>query len=216
MQAPHTVTVAKRKSWIERGHAQRVIYLNQRVALLFLTAFAPIWRRSFRNELTASDLVHGSRYVIASNHQSIIDPFFILSQLPYRTWMHLGTVNYFAANIYIDIPFYGGAMLRLGCFPAKAHTKHPYGLEYARHLLRSGKAVLIFPEGRRTKRGETPTRHGVEALAHDPNVMIVPAHIEWTRGRPWRTFRLGIGKPFDGSKMTAQEIMDRVYAQPVA
>jgi hypothetical protein len=45
--------------------------------------------------------------------------------------------------------------------------------------------------------------------------MIVPAHIEWKRGWPWRTFKLGIGKPFDGSAMTAQEILDRVYDQPV-
>jgi 1-acyl-sn-glycerol-3-phosphate acyltransferase len=183
------------------------------VFLFRVSAF--IWRRSFRNELQRSDLVQGSRYVIAGNHQSIIDPFFMCGLLPGYVWRQVGTINYFAANIYIDIRFYGDLMLRLGCFPAKVHRKHPYGLEYAKAILNRGKGVLIFPEGRRTVRGETPTRHGVEALAHEPNVMIVPAHIEWTRGRPWRTFKLGIGKPFDGSKLTAQEIMDRVYAQPV-
>jgi 1-acyl-sn-glycerol-3-phosphate acyltransferase len=153
--------------------------------------------------------------VIACNHQSIVDPFFIATQFPYRIRRKIGTLNYFAANVYIDIPFYGGMMMRLGCFPAKAHTRHPYGLEYARKLLERGKTVLIFPEGRRTVRGETPTRHGIEALAHDDDVMVIPAHIEWTRGKPWRTFRLAVGKPFDGHGMTAQEILDRVYALSV-
>jgi hypothetical protein len=45
--------------------------------------------------------------------------------------------------------------------------------------------------------------------------MVIPAHIEWTKCWFGYTFKLGIGKPFDASAMTAQEILDRVYAQPV-
>ncbi|HEY6737182.1 MAG TPA: lysophospholipid acyltransferase family protein [Candidatus Saccharimonadia bacterium] len=214
-QAYESKTV-REQSWLERAHSQRVIFLNQRVIFLLLHNLSWIWRRSLKSDMAESDLVHGTRYVVACNHQSIVDPFFICTQLPYRVWRHMGTLNYFAANIYIDIPFYGGAMMRFGSFPAKAHRKHPYGLEYAKKLLKQGNTVLIFPEGRRTVRGESPIRHGVEALAHESNVMVVPAHIEWKRGRPWRTFKLGIGKPFDASGLTADEIMERVYAVPVA
>lgn len=79
-----------------------------------------------------------------------------------------------------------------------------------------GHTVYICPEGGLTRRGDRPVRPGVAALARIENVMIIPAHIEWKLYGRWsRTFRVGIGKPFDASRMTADQIMNRVYAQPV-
>lgn len=215
MQTHPTISVERPASWLAQQNAQRIIFANQRMIFWLFYLVSAIWRRSIANELEERDLVHGSRYVVACNHQSGIDPFFICTQLPYRIWRHMGTLNYFAANMYINMPVVGAVIMRLGAFPAKVHHRHPYGLGYATQMLRRGNTVLIFPEGRRTRRGESPVRHGIEALAQEPNVMVVPAHIEWSVGRPWRTFKLGIGKPFDASTLSAQEIMDRVYAQPV-
>jgi 1-acyl-sn-glycerol-3-phosphate acyltransferase len=166
--------------------------------------------------LASTDLVKGSRYVLTSNHQSAIDPLIIGTQVPFSIWKRLGSLNYFTGNYSINLPVVGPFLVRCGCFPAKKHDYYPYGLEYAEKMLRSGQAILIFPEGRRTRPGESRAHHGVEVLAHEPNVMIIPVHLEWV-GRKWwqRSFRIGVGKPFDGSKMTAEEILQRVYATPV-
>lgn len=215
MQALETVITEPRSSWLDNKNSQQVIFLWQRVIFWTFYTLGPIQRRSLANELTEADIVHGTRYVVASNHQRGIDPFYICTQIPYRIWRHMGTLNYFTANKFMDTPLLGRILLRFGCFPAKAHHKYPHGLDYARKMLARGNTILIFPEGRRTRQGETAARRGVQVLAHEPNIMMIPAHIRWTKHWYGYTFKLGIGKPFDGSQMTAQEILDRVYAQPV-
>lgn len=103
----------------------------------------------------------------------------------------------------------------MGSFPAKPHPTDPYGLEYAAYLLDRGQSILIFPEGHITLRRENTARQGVMVLAKRPNVRIIPMHFEWARPRIRTRFRLGIGKPFDGSRMTSDEILDRIYATPI-
>jgi 1-acyl-sn-glycerol-3-phosphate acyltransferase len=215
MQALDTVITESRRSWLDNKNSQRIIFAWQRVIFWTFYTLGPIWRRSLVNELTEADVVHGTRYVVAGNHQRAIDPFYICTQIPYRIWRHMGTLNYFTANKFMDTPVVGKALLRFGCFPAKVHHKYPFGLDYAHRMLARGNTILIFPEGRRTRPGETPARKGVQVLAHEPNVMVIPAHIEWTKRWFGYTFKLGIGKPFDASSLSAQEILDRVYAQPV-
>ncbi len=78
-----------------------------------------------------------------------------------------------------------------------------------------GQSIGIFPEGGLSKNREKPARRGVMVLAQQPNVRIIPVHIEWRGEGRFKTFDMGIGKPFDGSKMSAQEILDRIYEQPV-
>lgn len=160
-------------------------------------------------------MVHGSRYVVVANHQSIADTFIICGQFPFGVWRHMGTLRYFAANG-LMVPGLRTLIMALGCFPARMTPRWPSGLEYGLKQLSMGRTVFIFPEGRRTIRGHSRARGGVEVLAHSHQAMVVPAHIEWERrGRFGRRFRIGIGKPFDGTHLTAQEILDRVYAVPV-
>jgi hypothetical protein len=46
--------------------------------------------------------------------------------------------------------------------------------------------------------------------------MVVPVRINWTvRWKIFRSFRIHIGAPFDGTGLTAQEILERIYALPL-
>jgi 1-acyl-sn-glycerol-3-phosphate acyltransferase len=128
----------------------------------------------------------------------------------------MGRLNYFSANKFMDIPILGYWLVTLGCFPAKPHDRHPYGVDHAMSRLRLGESVLIFPQGKRTADRESRVYRGIEELAHHPSVMIVPAHIEWRRTGWWRSFSIGIDEPFDGGQLTADEIMTRIYSVPVS
>ncbi len=208
-------TRERRRVWLlETPAGERLIHFNVRAAYWLCKVLAVPMRRSRRIQIETTDVVHGSRYIIASNHQSIADTFIVCSQFPFGVWQHMGTLRYFAANG-LMVPGLRTLIMALGCFPARTTPKWPSGLEYGLKQLKMGRTVFIFPEGRRTIRGQARTRSGVEVLAHSHQAMVVPAHIEWQKTRLGRRFRIGIGKPFDGTHLTAQEILDRIYDVPV-
>jgi 1-acyl-sn-glycerol-3-phosphate acyltransferase len=165
-------------------------------------------------ELKVRDIEPGMRYVMAGNHQSYLDPWMVLGGIPLSIWRKTGMPRAMASNRFFNNPVVANYLRSLGSFPAKEHPTDPYGLDYSEFLLDHGQSIVIFPEGHVTLHRENTARHGIQALAQMPNVRIIPVHFEWARPR-WRArFEIGIGKPFDGSKMTAQEILDRVYDIP--
>jgi 1-acyl-sn-glycerol-3-phosphate acyltransferase len=205
----------KRATWLESDLSARVIQLNNEISYWLCRGLSrPL--RSHRNiTIQPNDVESGKVYVVASNHQSRIDPFVTLCNLPFGAWKRLGAFRFFAYNGLIDVPLLGPFLLGFGSFPTRPHHKHPHGLEYAINQLSRGRSIHIFPEGRRSLPGEYAAHRGVAELAKQPNVMIIPAHIQWHGKNLWHGFDIGIGKPFDGSKMSAQEILDRIYSVPV-
>jgi 1-acyl-sn-glycerol-3-phosphate acyltransferase len=142
-----------------------------------------------------------------------MDAFYICYSMPFDIHRKLGPYRFFLANRFIDNAFMGRPLLAFGCFPAKRHERYPYGLRMAETLLGNSETVVIFPEGRISKidREHVP-RHGVEVLAKMPGVQLVPARVEWQRDKGFfKSYRLSIGRPFNGSELTAEQIMDKVY-----
>lgn len=180
---------------------------------IVMIPFMAISGRGINFEFESSDMPDDVSYLVASNHQSQLDSFVQLSALytafankllPFRAMTHNGVLHGGALTKYL---------LGMGCFPSKPHKQLPYGIDLAVKLLEDGQTVFICPEGRRSLTKATAPRPGVAVLANVPSVMILPAHIQWTRPNKFlRTFKLTFGKPFNGSGMTAEEIMDKIYA----
>jgi 1-acyl-sn-glycerol-3-phosphate acyltransferase len=184
----------------------------------FLVTGRLAWRlmgRSIRSELQLKDIEPGIHYVAASNHQAYLDPWVVPGSLPASWWRKMGMLRVFVANRFFGYFFVGNMLRSCGAFPAKEHPTDPFGLDYAIALMNRGHVLGIFPEGGLSRNREKTARRGVMVLAQQPNVRIIPIHIEWKRKDRLSTFDMGIGKPFDGSKMTAQEILERIYEQPV-
>jgi 1-acyl-sn-glycerol-3-phosphate acyltransferase len=172
-------------------------------------------RASRRGSLDPADISIDKRYVLAANHQAAIDPFILTGQISTQTWDAMGWPRIFAMNRFFSYPVVGTIVKCLGSFPAKDHPVYPSGLTYANYALDHGSSVMIFPEGRVTLHREHDAKIGVQVLAQQPDVMIIPVHIEWARPRILARFRIGIGKPIDASGMTAQQILEYIYRLPV-
>lgn len=194
----------------------RLVFFTQNLFYWPFRMVALTMLRTQRFELTAADIKPGEHYVIAANHQTHVDPFVLNALLPLPILHKLGTVRTIAHTVFFSNLFNRSFMTAFGAFPTKAHPILPHGLDCARDLLNAGQTVQIFPEGRMTVPGQTPAKQGVAIMAQWPGVKIIPVHMDWRRhGRFGRTLNLGVGKPFSGKGMSAQEILDRVLALPV-
>lgn len=112
--------------------------------------------------------------LIASNHQSFLDPELVGISLPVP-------VSYLARRDLFEIPVFGQAIAALGSHPVTRGAIDTAALRTILTLLRSGEPLLMFPEGTRTPDGELGEfKSGVAAIAIRCGVPILPACVEGT------------------------------------
>jgi long-chain acyl-CoA synthetase len=124
-------------------------------------------------------------YLICPNHQSYLDPFVLISALPYRVYRNMFFVAY--------SEFFGSRLMKLGARFANIVPVDPDA-----HLLRAMKAgayglrrnriLCIFPEGGRSYDEELlEFKKGAAILSRELSVPMVPVGIQgthkvWPRG----------------------------------
>ena len=115
-------------------------------------------------------------------------------------------------------PFLSFFLYHIGMFPVVRGTADMSALKTAVHFLEEGDAVLIFPEGTRTKTdGEVRPKGGAVKVAQWANVPVVPLYLPKERSIRKRVPVI-IGEPvrIDPAARDHQEqariLMDRIYA----
>jgi len=139
-----------------------------------------LWHVTFRGieNIPAKDGL-----IIASNHQSYLDPFLI--SIPIRR-----PLRYLAWNVAFGWPVVGPAMGVLGAWPLQLEGSDPAAIRRSLQWLRAGGAVMIFPEGGRGKPDGSMVRFkaGAVRIALEAKVPILPATIRganevWPAGK---------------------------------
>lgn len=149
----------------------------------------------------------GATYLLYANHQSKLDPFIICASLPFRTIRHLLPFRFFVENSYFKRGPAKVFLNVMGGFPAHYEANRPYGLDKARALMATNQTVVIFPPGMRTR--ERIAKPGVSILATEPNVHLIPVHVDWQHR--WHC-QVRIGAPIQGGVTHPPEhLMERVY-----
>ncbi len=121
--------------------------------------------------------------IIASNHQSYLDPFAI--SVPIKR-----AIRFLAWSEVLTWPVAGKVMRVLGAWPLHLEGSDPAVIRRSHQWLREGGAVMIFPEGGRGQPEGSMIRFkaGAVRIALEARVPILPVTIRgaqsvWPRGR---------------------------------
>ena len=109
--------------------------------------------------------------LLVANHQSFLDPPIV--------GVTVGrTIHYLARKTLFRNPLFGRYIQSVNGVPVDQEGMAKDGLKAIIDLLRAGEAVVIFPEGERTRTGEMqPLKAGMHLLFKRAPVPIVPVGI---------------------------------------
>jgi len=109
--------------------------------------------------------------ILASNHASHLDPPLVGAGLP-------RALNYLARESLFNMPVAGWALREVNAVPVDRDGAGAAGLRAIFTRLRQGGAILLFPEGTRTKTGELQgARSGVGLVAIKSTAPVVPVRV---------------------------------------
>ena len=172
-------------------HSRRLLWS----ALQFLGT--PFFLAAFRPRVFATaNVPRRGGVLIVSNHQSYLDPLL----LGYGLRRELA---FMARRSLFRNKWFGTLIRKLNAFPVTRSGPDAGAFREAVNRLRNGWALVVFPEGTRTRDGSIgPFRPGVSLIARRASVPVVPAVVEgpyraWPRRGGMRLERLSVafGKP---------------------
>lgn len=108
--------------------------------------------------------------LLASNHASFLDPPLIGSILPRE-------INYLARDT-LFVGVLGWLLRRVNSVPVDREGGGASGLKTVLDRLNADQAIILFPEGTRTKNGELqPARSGIGLAVIKTNAPVVPVRV---------------------------------------
>ncbi len=128
--------------------------------------------------------------ILAVNHRSNLDPVLAGYSCP-------RPLTFMAKSELFKNPLFGKLITALGAFPVHRGSGDIGAIRSAFSILKSGKAMLIFPEGHRVKEGtRLKAQPGVAMIAQRSKAPVIPVFIEG-KYRWMSKIIIHYGKPVD-------------------
>jgi len=110
--------------------------------------------------------------LLMCNHCSYLDPFIVGGAATRE-------IHYMARHDVFGVPILAQFISALNGFPVKRGVADVAALRHTLSLLKSGKAVLVFPEGTRSTDGTLGKAHdGAGFIAFNANVPTIPVYVK--------------------------------------
>jgi len=199
--------------WWRRLYEVGYLGLQGLTTLLFRPLFL-VRRVGARSALPPGGLL------LCPNHESYLDPALVQLALPRRR------LTFVMTNAFYGAPYVRAFFRLVGAIPVAPGRLAWDSVRRAAALLRMGRAVVVFPEGRLSRTGEMgPAQRGVAVLARAGHAQVLPVAIAgsrraWPRGAHWlrrANVRIAVGEPmrFDGppGRDSEQAFADEILAR---
>ncbi len=124
-------------------------------------------------------------FLLCPNHQSYIDPIFVVSALPFRLFRN---IFFIGASEYFVTPFMRWFARKINLVPVDPDTNLLRAMQASAFGLRHGKVLILFPEGERSIDGAPKKfKKGAPILSLHLRAPIVPVALDgvqdfWPRG----------------------------------
>ncbi|MCH9630539.1 MAG: 1-acyl-sn-glycerol-3-phosphate acyltransferase [Chlamydiia bacterium] len=170
-------------------------------------------RLFFRFRVYGQEHYYDGAGIIAANHASYLDPVVLSSAWPEE-------VHFLAKEPLFKIFGLGWFIRKLNSHPLKGTANDLGVIKQICGLLKTGKKVILFPEGQRSYDDKLlPIKPGVALLVSKSNSAIIPAYIfgtfeAWSRNRSFPSFGKKVGCVFGTPiKWAAFSHLDKREAQ---
>lgn len=138
------------------------------IAHVFSKVFLRLRIEGYRN-VPMQDAV-----ILASNHISFLDPPIVAVSTP-------RPLSFMAKRELFEIPILGGLITRLHSVPVDRAGGDRKALKSVLEILRREEAVLVFPEGTRSRDGQLHSpKNGVGLIAANSHKPILPVYVQGT------------------------------------
>jgi 1-acyl-sn-glycerol-3-phosphate acyltransferase len=172
--------------------------LDTRLYRFAFSFLPPLWRLVFRVSIRgAGNIPLTGPVLLASNHRSNLDPFFVGVSFPRQ-------VHFMAKSELWKVKPLGWLIDMLGAFPVNRGEADRSAVKRALELLGAGAVVGMFPEGHRQRSRQVGEIHpGVALFSLREGVVTVPMIVDGTeravrRGLPrFPRVTVTFGEPLD-------------------
>lgn len=143
-------------------------------------------KRYFINKKSYKELKGG--FIVVANHRAHMDPMFLSCVLPTKRIFFLAQEQLF------ETPFKAWLFTQFNCIKIDRRNVSPDTFRAAGQVLKAGKVLGIFPEGRIQGEEGGDFKGGCSMIALINRVPILPVYLE-KQGKPFRKTRVIIGEP---------------------
>lgn len=169
-------------------------------------------RMLIRFRVTGQENLPEPPYVIASNHETLVDGMWICAGLPKKQQKIFAAIA--GSDLKTDYGLFGQIMMRVGrAIPINRYGNPVRGLIMAKKVADQGYILLIHPEGTRTYDGKLgELQNGAAYISTKSSIPTVPVYIHG--GYEVFSRHMSVPHPFDWKKFRRKQVTIE-YGQPL-
>ena len=141
-------------------------------------------------------------FILCSNHRSYLDPVLLAVDVKGRQFRFMAKEELFHVKLLAPL------IRKLGAFPIARGKGDTAAVEFAINTVKSGQALILFPEGTRSKTGELlKLKSGVLVIAAQSKGTIIPTTIVFEGKLHFRSrVTIRYGKPISCEELNLKGI----------